>query len=810
MAILQHYYTSWYSGSTSGFQTKGKSKDVSIRFENILRDLAIYKLPDLRYIEYTQPPLALRYTYSSESCYLLNINSVKYDPVNRKGNIFVHTLQMNPDDLLYPPIYYWQSKSWISQDPQPQNTQEIDLPSFADMNDFEPGVQQLQILDFLHDHQHPQRDNIYKKLLSAVIHSESSFRQVFIVAQPHEVAMWIASISMVLPIKVAKLISFSTYHHQADNKYIINGVLPKTQISSNNHTVLEQEVVYGHIDDSAYAEWATKVIYSSNTEDVKYLFDHIQLCQRLLPPPTTLKNLDQYLKMYVDYFAFIKNGIISNSTEKVIEALLQQHDLLNGDIDIISTIHGNYLEHLLRTPKFSDNTLQIYSNTLQILYNKYTFSEKSTLLKNDLRSILNSSENDTIFRALLKISILVSNDDLQRIFNDSDILRQINNLSKTNALQHQTIQKIWEYLPENLLPDMIDLFFISSFHIPKLSFDDKNSLKKQMIRVISNNKEQWLKYLIDHNIKGDEILSIYLELTDEFSLSDREKYRKIIGDHIQGIIDIEFYNDISISISQYNEYQITHHKGNIGFKVILQSFQKWADYLNPPQFNTLFLKFYTKLKQDLKEIWEVFTQNLLLDRENFSAIQRIDKTCKEDILRDALSSISDRMINEEQQRIISSYHDEIPNDLHEILSFYALRNGSISYEQAKIIIQKVQQWDPREYQKFLDQTLEYIFSSPISDHHGFQVLACYRKEYIHLFWENYFKKIKTHLSKDDTNIASIINYWFENAPPELSKRPYITQTFFVFLPQILNVSQRKLEIFKQYPWYDLLIFLKRM
>ncbi|GHO86341.1 GAP1-N2 domain-containing protein [Dictyobacter formicarum] len=267
MAILQHYYTSFrdYSTGRSGFQAKAMSPGITPEDQAQLLRLLVYRLPaSVEASATAEHPVALRYYYQNEaSSFLIHSQSTGKDDNGRPGNFFAHSLIM-PTELFsnIPPIFFWQSSFWQAQD----NTDSGELPVLSDL-ELEPALDIEQVWSLLQSEQNRQ---YLAALIGAVTQLESSQRNIILVADSQQIALWIAAVSCMLPPTWRPLLTFSTYQHDPfQSQFMITGAPPATlfQPGANdyrNYFILNP--IRGEVSQSAPSAYASFISTITNEE----------------------------------------------------------------------------------------------------------------------------------------------------------------------------------------------------------------------------------------------------------------------------------------------------------------------------------------------------------------------------------------------------------------------------------------------------------------------------------------------------------------------------------------------------------------
>lgn len=285
MKCLQWIYTSFPKiGSEEGFRVYSQSIGISDNDSTFIRDKMRYSAPtNLNYMpEKNEIYASFPYNFSffdlpsGNSCIALS-TYVGKDYSNRYGNYFVHALILDKESLDVLPIHFFEGDFWrrelsseelkIETVPEPLSILEVEP-----YNDY---LDDASIYEFLTD----GREENFKLLVNALMYALSSRLPLFINDQRDNLIYWIAALSKVLPFKLAKQLSFSTYISDSNKHPFVINCIPaegcffnySSEAINPRHIVLdfENQVFSKNIPTSEFSEIAA----TAATISIELLFD---------------------------------------------------------------------------------------------------------------------------------------------------------------------------------------------------------------------------------------------------------------------------------------------------------------------------------------------------------------------------------------------------------------------------------------------------------------------------------------------------------------------------------------------------------
>lgn len=461
----------------------------------------------------------------------------------RRGNILKHAIVCEKEDVTHYPCEYFKSSIFCEYISHEQLNSE-DPPDYMPEPDIIPGdtISIDSVKTFLCSDE--SREEIFKKLVSALIHLSSSNKKRIVICDDKEnIIFWIAAVEYVFPIETAKSIEFNTYvYDPKDSKNpIICGVFP------NGTDYESADIELNH---------------------QAYLFD-------------LKKNIIPDVPIDDSFYSFIAEGLCAEYPESY-NIILEFHDFLNGlnGVSVSDNFSGSYSYYNLLTlglvqigskEEFESaldfiKTLQDYQsrkrelfdklvNEINILSNKnddeLVISVLSFIYENSPSGELPANVMEMILKSL--ISKFASETVTEKSFRDSyDKLKKIS--GDKFDLTKESLDEMIQYL--NSDSDGWKLDFIC-----KLLKDYKSDAEKlyNAVSSISNNTA------IDEIKKKDALHKLYSELSDNVLRNLLEIYiRKSYG--IPEPVIEEFINRISLKEPSDDDLDIlkklVHHRSN--------------------------------------------------------------------------------------------------------------------------------------------------------------------------------------------------------------------------------------------------------
>jgi hypothetical protein len=261
MSGRQYYYTSYVHQQTgrAGFQVKAMSPGLAPELQETIARLIAYRVPanlDIQQVE--THPIALRYAYKGpDECILLCSRSCGRDEYGRPGNFFAHAVVL-PQDLFtsVPPGFFWKSAFWCESDPV-EREEIASLPRLA-LEDEEPALDLEDVWAFVAG---GRRRALLYHLLCAVVQSHRRQGRIVICDSDEHVALWVASVSCLLPPAYRPLLTFATYHHDPRQApfMIVGTDASHRAVLEDDASIFLLDAVHGRcspVEPSSYAELA--------------------------------------------------------------------------------------------------------------------------------------------------------------------------------------------------------------------------------------------------------------------------------------------------------------------------------------------------------------------------------------------------------------------------------------------------------------------------------------------------------------------------------------------------------------------------
>src|SRR6266700_3726741 len=559
MAVLQHYYTSFVNKETgsAGFQVKAMSPGISPDTQSMISRLIAYRIPPtLNEYAIETHPIALRYYYKDpHESILLCSQSNGNDENGRPGNFFAHTLVLEPDIFTtVPPVLYWRSPMWQTKDPG-NRTQLAPLRSF----DEDSWLDIEKVWEFLA--QGPRRKQFYK-LMSEVVHSNTTQRRIVIIDSADNVALWIAAVSCMLPPAYRPLLSFATYHHDPyQSWFLITGTTDDSAFRSAPEESVSHFVLDGKTnrtspaEDSQYANLVRT--YATPERYETYMLGFFLWYEQRFPKPTCI---DERLDLFAFYVHLRRKKdpvTFSASILKVINIVLDTFEKLpaSSDEDREELAH---LKDVLEDARQKSRKVEVQEayNRVVHLYQKHNIPTDD-IFKDNLRYCTELLLTDRIAEAavrLLKQLHQMYNDDLFVTFvNQRDYLQYVVDTLLNSS--HDKLLLIWKHIGPYLRPGShSQVLFLRSLRMwENLLQNNLTPQANELLSLIKNTLEgrelEWLRLLVGSTtgLPDLTIERFYWQLVSTLSLEQREPYRAIVQQVVPTIVDLEFGKELAAS-----------------------------------------------------------------------------------------------------------------------------------------------------------------------------------------------------------------------------------------------------------------------
>ncbi len=768
------------------------STGISLDVQSTISRLIAYRIPTtLNENAIDTHPVALRYYYKGpRECILLCSQSNGRDENGRPGNFFSHTLVTESDIFTtMPPILYWRSPFWRNKDPETRTQ----LPSLPDF-EVEPQMDIEQVWDFLGQ---GNRNQLFYKLMCAVVHSSKKQRRIVIIDTIDNVALWIAAVSCMLPPECRPLLTFATYHH---DPYQAHFLITGTTSDSSFHATPEEYISYfilnaekdmiSKIDDSPYASLAAEAARSMDVYETQ-LLSFFADCSRRFPP---LQSIDEQLDLMARYFEVIKRqnqtAMTPDELKSISLALTEFEQLQTYDEDDVKDLRriGRVLSAVFKSQRGNDPVLIREYKRVVRLWKAHGIATEEAAVE-DLKA----------FTSLLLLEIptaIDSIDGIRRVHGDEAFVAAINHpayLRKlTQFIQNvgaRPLQLVWEQIGPYVQPHqesrgllVVSLNLLGELWVEKKT-DEAKSLLEAILQAMEGMEQQWLQMAAnDYNsISNGVVERFYFLLVYRlfgFNLDQRVPYRAIILPVSPRVAESEILRDVTRVgpqkgcevIEQWLEHAKRRYPESIP-PLINSGLARLSKY--PQQWNELAPKILTSniIAPLLQPEWEDHLVNTALSVVSFSHFSPANiEMCRRYQKRPGLS--------DETRTIIAG--------------LLAMTSGNLDEALARQLRTYFKTRSQEEYLAEANAFIAEFFKTRFTaESHAFLVAALSNEHYKDFFWQAYWNALSDILTNPVRagTIIDLLEFWFVSAPNRISHHQ-ITQRFFLELPYIIDDARK--------------------
>lgn len=825
MTMLQHYYTSCEKGTSghAGFQIKAMSSGIPSEIQKTINDMIGYRIPpSLDVNAITTHPIALRYDHVGRSTGILVCSqSSGTDENGRPGNFFAHTVVTDTRDFdVFPPIMFWRHPFWKNSDP----LERLDIPSEPSFN-MSPSLKFEQIWSFLDS---GRRKDWFRKLLCAVIQYDVTKRQVIIVDQIDNVAMWIAAVSFALPNVMRPFLSFSTYHHDPyQASYRIVGTTSDSRFHFSpseyiTHFVLNAE---SNLLSDCEPSLAADFICDNFEPDLyeEKLLAFFSMCNDRLP--RTAAGLGQKLEQVVSLFMAVRDRTLKIDDPRAWSSL----NSFVSDLDSKKNIAQEDLDDLLRAADLIAESITLipttdliteYGRTLRILSrqtplsNERCYRDVETLCSFALR------EQTNYVKQFLEICRDVySPTVLSQCLGNPEFISSL--ATKASSANWESHLVIWENIAPLIpfdtynsaaLNRLLESALVALERLPNSDPLLPSAEIEYGLKIMRLATKGHPKLLLDAVIARQKrstrplLAWLYYLSVARYPLSERQHYRKQYEALVPDLLMYEFKRDIR----------------TVGDKNLSQQLEIWIDHVRdlPGVQSSLLTSALHYLWSDLTETQKYAIAGDILASDSLS--KHLDDAWMTQLLSSHLGKTG---IGELQPRATEMYEKWYTHTGLD-LRYRALIGGSLAMVKGQFpegSIPEVRQWlstlDMGSYKQEAQKLIGRFFNSGSKpDLHGSMLRATYIENHADVFWDLYWEAFGNMLQDKNRVQESIeiFRFWFEQSFSTLIDLPYLIVGFFMQLPDLFwYIQQTNSRTFNKmallfnqqaakYPWYPLI------
>lgn len=799
MALLQHYYTSTTTGTTggAGFQCKAMSPGISAEEIKALNNLLGYRIPPtLMDRNVTEHPIALRYELlNPNKCILLCSQSNGNDENGRPGNFFAHSVIMSPKDFdVFPPIMFYKHPFWKTHD----DSSILEIPPQESFN-LDPSLDFQDTWTFL-DNDH--RRHWFKLLLNAVISYEKSKRPIVILDTTDNIAKWILAVSVSLPRIFRWYITFATYHHDPyQAPFLITGTSPdsKFRFSSDEYisyfVLNAQDDRISDIEESEYVKFIAEN-FQPDLYDSKIL-DFFQLCDhRLRPSPREMGlKLDLMTRFY--FTVREKKDLLTeeNARESVrtfISGFDSQREIIEEDIDDLKSTEVILRKQIQRSPDI--RLVQDFSQTLHLLKKHYQKISNSVQDHMALLANVILQDNEQVAWKLTELYQEVYGSELLKdVAGRPEYLKGISEFSPSNNWHVQYL--IWKLLMQFVEVNAKNKVYLSRLYqnalrsvssLPATDSDFPSKEAQNVLEAMIHSMENYQRFLLeaDAGFTRDQLgiaySWLYYELVSALDLEKRVPYRKLAKAYIPDVLEFEARCDIK----RYDKAQI------------IKAIQIWLEHTaaTPDQLSLVLSSCVTALpmKFSEKDYHDIIGEIL----EDHQISKNLTLQDEQRLLETYFSSPRFIQLNDVEKQVLFRYHDRsylTPQQKALIGGSIAMSTGKFLEKSVPSIRAYLAQQDENGYKLEAGKLINESFARDFEIEMHMQVLQCtYDAQHSTVFWELYWQNfIELMLSPARSHdFVKLLAFWIEESVPILGETPYLIQSFFLELPEVVDQARK--------------------
>jgi len=820
MVMLQHYYTSTTTGTSggAGFQCKAMSSGISPDDVKVLNNLIGYRIPPtLMDRSIAEHPIALRYELlNANKCVLLCSQSNGNDENGRPGNFFAHSVITSPKDFdVFPPVMFYKHQFWKTHD----DSSILEIPPKESFS-LEPSMELQDAWTFL---EKDNRRTWFRKLLDAVISYEKSKRPIVILDTTDNIATWILAVSVALPRVFRSYVTFATYHHDPyQAPFLITGTSADSKFRFSSDEYISYFVLnakdnrISDIEESDYVKFIDEYFHPDLYENK--ILDFFQLCNHRLPPSRTAMSIK--LNLMTRFYLTVREKKYLLSDENAHESMRafisgfdSQREITEDDIDDLKSSEIILRKQLQGS---SDTKLvQDFSQTLRLLKKYYPTITSSAQDHMALLTNVIFRDQEQLAQELIEIFREIHGIDLLKgIAGRSDYIEGINKFSPPNNWHVHHL--VWKYL----LP-LVDVNARNKGHLSQLYQNTLRSLSvlpntdpdfppkeaEDVLNTMIHSMGNFQRFLLEVNgdVSQDQpFISynwLYYKLVGSLDLEKRVPYRKLAKVYIPDVIAFEARCDIK----------------RCGKSQIVKVLLLWLEHVStiPDNPSNILTNCINAISMRFSESEHHEVIGAILENHQISS--QLVTQDEQRLLDTYISFPVFTKVSEMDQQILAHYHERPYLTSRQ----KALIGGSYAMSTKRFLgksIPWIQEYlaglDERNYKIEASKLINESFARNFDIDTHMQMLQCtYITKHGLLFWEVYGQKlVELMLSPGRSQeFVKLLAFWFEESVPALGETPYIVQSFFLELPELVAEARNTKgfeRFFKQIsslasskPWY---------
>lgn len=796
MSVLQHYYTSFVNreNGSAGFQVKAMSPGIPPDTQSTITRLIAYRIPPtLTEYDISRHPIALRYYYEgTHRSILLCSQSNGADENGRPGNFFAHTLVLEPDKFKrIPPILYWRSPFWRTKDPG-TNTSINPLSNF----DEEPTLDIENVWSFLAQR---RRVEYFQKLMSAVIHCNTSHRRIVIIDTADNVAMWVAAVSCMLPPDYRPMLSFATYHHDPyQAQFMITGTTSDSSFRASSEEYMSFFILNAEtgkisdVESSPYAE-ETAISARSIDEYESRLLNLFMRYPQRFPAPTVI---DEQLDQMVRYARVLnqQNQIVltSDDLQAISQALtiFEQSNKFTRE-DLLELNHlGITLSNAYETqPQLEQTIYKEYSRIVALQKEHQIPTDEAAMndLKRFTQRLVRDSHLEQVLARLSNLRQTYGEDMFLSTVNHPDYLQWQYQLLKSANVQQ--LADVWTYLGSYIRMNqqshrllVLSLSMLGTLRQAKRS-KEGSPLLNAIVNAAAGREQEVLELAAAHyqELPPETLEHFYCRFVTRFDLEMRVPYRTIVQ---------RVCSDIHI-------YELRYEVSRGGIENGLVALERWIDHAKRQRMTSIpvlideGLHRLQLLYQNLPQQWYELVPSILTSK----SLEPLPQDWEDHLVDTALSKVSLSHFSPTDIKMCKKYQTRrgLSEETRTVVDgLLAMESGELDVDLQERLHKRFIHLPPHAYQEEAHHFIrEFLHKCASKESHNFMVNAIFTWDHSEYFWQPYWETLSEmliHASSVDQAIR-LLTYWFTTTP-DTFQMPYTAHYFLLSLPQKLEEVQK--------------------
>lgn len=594
MKIYQLYYTSCKKGLTSGmgFQTYSMSEGITEEERqeiekhcNYIQPSSLPSNPTEEEIKELFPIAFSFFKLKNEKACVCKIKYKGKDYSGRFGNYFCHVLIWDKGELPFYPIEIYNSKVFKDELTKEEENADCIKPlpilNYISREDF---ITPLDIEKFLKGTSAKKRTKCLKDLIDGVIDAKESDKKIIFLDDVKNLHMWIAAVTMVLPVSMANSITFNTYSFDSftNSEFLCGSLDENLEVKLNTSNKNYKFNMFNFkVGDNSEIELKTKFAKQAALEYTiikdyrEAIISFIELFN--------YKKIDLNMDNCVNLFSIINNGLQKVNDEDAVNAIdfANKYGSENALEKIMSTINAEALNKI---------TTNLNLKMAEVIF-KFLFRISKMTKKHEYVDKAYEFFFDSIHFMVVD-GENVSVEDIIRLYED---IRSYNEDNLKNFVSKSAygdrLRNIAVYLEGgaarhaqfyfcSIIGDFMTLGKENKSPVPWKYFGENMNFKKfivMCVKVLIGDKNKFsyiLRYIHDYAEYFSNIVNIAYEVCQS-----RDKYINIISSYSEILSEISYYKVAEI-IKKTLEKEYGANILILSFKYKIMSTSDKVNYFN--------------------------------------------------------------------------------------------------------------------------------------------------------------------------------------------------------------------------------------